>query len=189
MKLKNVAVVTAFVSLIGAAAHAGTVTVLGTDDIFAAGLLAPPLSTDGGGTLPSFYSVAPGQTLDITATGSVSCCLGSSTGPTGPDGFASNPFGSGSAITNSTGSTVSSFTGSGAFPLVATFFGALLERSAVFSRWDRLTLGLLFPSPLRKSILACLTGAVLVARLGIMAITPVRSPSIFRLCPNPVFGS
>ena len=95
-----------------------TVVVPGDADIFAAGLLTAPSSTSGGGSLPPAYMVTAGQTLDISATGLVNCCDTASTGMTGPDGFASNPFGSGTSITNSTGSSVSGFSGSGAFPLV-----------------------------------------------------------------------
>jgi hypothetical protein len=109
-------------TLISAAiAHAGTVVVPGDADIFASGLSAPPSSASGGGSLPPFYAVSAGQTLDITATGSVDCCDTASTGSTGPNGFASNPFGGGSSISNSTGSSVSGFSTTGAFPLVATF--------------------------------------------------------------------
>src|SRR5712675_566605 len=94
-------------ALLSEGAQASIVTVLGTDDIFAAGLAAVPPSNGGGGTLPPSIAVTPGQTLSITASGTVFCCVGGSQPGTGPDGFATNPFSaSGSVITNSTGSSV-----------------------------------------------------------------------------------
>jgi hypothetical protein len=123
MTLKMLLIVSAASSMVCAAAHAAII-VPGDADIFAAGLATAPNSTGGGGVLPPSYSVIAGQTLDISATGTVNCCDTASTGSTGPDGFATNPFGSGTSITNSTGSNVSGFSASGAFPLVATFGNA-----------------------------------------------------------------
>jgi hypothetical protein len=106
-------------------ARASIVTVDGTADIFAAGLGAVPGSAGGGGTLPPSISVTPGEILSITASGTVFCCVGSSTGGTDPNGFATNPFGSGSLITNSTGSTVGTYADpTGAFALAGFFLGA-----------------------------------------------------------------
>jgi len=86
----------------GASATAGTVSVDARDDIFLAGLSSVPTTgtvgdiTDpfganpspggnGAGLLPVAISVAPGEILDITATGTVSCCYGGSptNGPAG----------------------------------------------------------------------------------------------------------
>jgi hypothetical protein len=104
---------------------ASIVTVSGTADIFASGLGSIPASAGGGGTLPPSIAVTPGEILSISATGLVSCCVGSSTPSTGPNGFATNPFGTGSTITNSTGSTVGTYTDPvGAFALAGFFFGA-----------------------------------------------------------------
>jgi hypothetical protein len=106
-------------------ANAAIVTVAGTADIFAAGLGVAPNSTGGGGTLPPSISVTAGEILSITASGTVFCCVGNPIGGTGPDGFATNPFGSGSLITNSTGSTVGTYTDpTGAFALAGFFLGA-----------------------------------------------------------------
>jgi hypothetical protein len=107
-----------------AVAGAATLTVLGTDDIFAAGLGSPPASDNGGGTLPSSFAVHGGETLIITATGTINCCSGASGDSTGPDGFASNPFGTGSHITNSTGSAIGNYDDAvGAFALAGAFTG------------------------------------------------------------------
>jgi hypothetical protein len=117
--------------LAGAGIFSGSaqaVTVLGTDDIFAAGLSSVPPSDPagtGGGTLPSSVAVFAGEQLLITASGEVFCCVGRSTPGTGPAGFAPNPFGGpgGSTITNSTGnSMVGTYTDPiGAFSLAAVF--------------------------------------------------------------------
>jgi hypothetical protein len=115
MTLKMLLIVSAASSMVCAAAHAAII-VPGDADIFAAGLATAPNSTGGGGVLPPSYSVIAGQTLDISATATVNCCDTAS--------FATNPFGSGTSITNSTGSNVSGFSASGAFPLVATFGNA-----------------------------------------------------------------
>jgi hypothetical protein len=117
-------IATASLAFSGASHASVVVTVYGTDDIFAAGLGTPPGSTGGGGTLPSSIAVIAGQILNITASGTVFCCIGSATPGTGPDGFASNPFGSGSVITNSTGSGVGTYTDTGAFALAGYFLGS-----------------------------------------------------------------
>jgi hypothetical protein len=101
-------------------ARAEIVTVLGTADIFAAGLGSTPA-----GTLPPSIAVFGGEVLSISATGEVFCCVGSATPGTGPGGFASNPFGTGSLITNSTGSSVGTYTDpTGAFALAGFYLGA-----------------------------------------------------------------
>ncbi len=87
---------------LGAAASAGAVIVDARDDIFLAGQSSVPTTGmvgdtsgywganpspggNGAGLLPVAINVAPGELLDITATGTVSCCYGGS--PTnGPDG-------------------------------------------------------------------------------------------------------
>jgi hypothetical protein len=75
------------------AASAATITVLSTADIFLAGQSSVPTNfpSNGGtgglgaGTLPPSISVFGGETLNLSATGTVSCCLGGS--PTnGPNG-------------------------------------------------------------------------------------------------------
>jgi hypothetical protein len=108
--------------------RASTVTVNGSDDIFAAGLSTAPPSDPGGvggGTLPLSVPVFAGEQLLITASGEVMCCVGSTTPGTGPAGFAVNPFGGpgGSTITNSTGNLmVGTYTDPvGAFSLAAVF--------------------------------------------------------------------
>jgi hypothetical protein len=109
-------------SVFAGAAQAITIVVQATDDIFAAGLLSSPASEFGGGTLPSSIFVTPGQQLFFTATGTVNCCSGAVGYDTGPDGFAVNPFGPDHVITNSTGSTIGSYTDN-AFALVGVFLG------------------------------------------------------------------
>jgi hypothetical protein len=121
---------------LGSAAWAGgaqaSIVVSGMSDIFAAGLASIP-GTDtsgnvgGNGTAPPFITVAGGQTLVITATGTVNCCDTVLTpGASGPNGFAINPFSSGSAIYDSipTG-TIGTYNsgGPGAFALVGVFTG------------------------------------------------------------------
>jgi hypothetical protein len=109
---------------------AQAITVLGTADIFAAGLSTAPSSDPGGtggGSLPPSIVVFGGEQLIITATGSVNCCDTSLTpGATGPNGFAGNPFGgTGSTITNSTGSVVGTYIDlTGSFSLAGVFTGA-----------------------------------------------------------------
>ena len=117
--------------LASAASASTTITVNGTDDIFAAGLSSPPSSTSGGGTLPTGFGVTGGETLKITASGTVSCCLGSSTPSTGPDGFTPNPFSpGGSTITNSTGSGVGTYSNpTSAFALAGVFTGGSLTET------------------------------------------------------------
>ena len=128
------------VTLLVGAARATTVTVDGTADIFAAGLGSAPGSTGGGGTLPPSISVTPGEVLSITASGTVFCCVGSLTPSTGPDGFATNPFGTGSVINNSTGSTVGTYTDpTGAFALAGFFLGALDNNPFKIGASDTLT--------------------------------------------------
>jgi hypothetical protein len=69
----------------GSVAVADTITVYGTDDIFLAGQTTIPTFPGGAGELPPSISVAPGETLTLTATGLVSCCSG--TPVNGPDGM------------------------------------------------------------------------------------------------------
>jgi hypothetical protein len=118
--------------LVGASVFTGAaqaITVLGTADIFAAGLSTIPLSdpsTTGGGSLPPSIVVFGGEQLVIAATGSVNCCNTSLTpGAIGPNGFAGNPFGgTGSTITNSTGSVVGTYIDlTGSFSLAGVFTG------------------------------------------------------------------
>jgi hypothetical protein len=97
------------------ASHASTITVQGTDDIFAAGLSQGTLDTagspSGGGTIPQELNVSGGQNLIITASGSIFCCDSGSTPLTGP---ASGPAGNGGTttlITNSTGSFIGNYSG------------------------------------------------------------------------------
>ncbi|MGH7011037.1 MAG: PEPxxWA-CTERM sorting domain-containing protein [Caulobacteraceae bacterium] len=116
----------AAVASLAAAGAAQALTVLGTDDIFAAGLSSAPLSTGGGGTLPSYITVTPSETLYITATGQVQCCVGGNPNPgaTGPNGFATNPFPppAGSDISDSAGTGFGDFVeATGAFPLAGAF--------------------------------------------------------------------
>jgi hypothetical protein len=114
------------------AAHA--VTVDATSDIFAAGLSSTPGTSDG--IVPVFVSVTGGETILVTATGSVQCCDPSSgPGLVGPNGFSPNPWTSGSNPASTIyanaglvglGSTVGTYTGN-AFALVGVFdnqFGA-----------------------------------------------------------------
>ena len=92
-RARNWFVALALVGLGATTAAAGTVDVSGTADIFLAGQTTVP--TDwaynpgtgglGAGSLPPSISVFGGEVLNLTATGTVSCCLGGS--PTnGPDG-------------------------------------------------------------------------------------------------------
>jgi hypothetical protein len=127
MKL-NLLLISSTIAALSAAgmACAATVTVSGDSDIFAAGLGTAPGSTNGGGSLPPSIPVVGGETLLITAKGLVNCCdTAGFPGTSGPNGFTGNPFGgSGSAITNSTGSFVGEFTDlTGAFPLAGVFNG------------------------------------------------------------------
>ncbi|MGH6992190.1 MAG: PEPxxWA-CTERM sorting domain-containing protein [Caulobacteraceae bacterium] len=114
---------------LAAAGAAQALTVLGTDDIFAAGLTAPPASPPGStgsaGTLPSFITVTPGEHLYISASGAVECCIGGAPNPgaSGPNGFATNPFGppAGSDISDSGGRFGDFVETTGAFPLAGAF--------------------------------------------------------------------
>jgi hypothetical protein len=106
----------------------------GKSDIFAAGLSSFPANdiagnTNGNGIAPTQYSlpIFTGEVLNVSATGTVECCVGSSTPSTGPDGFSSNPFGTGSVISNSIpGGLVGTYTSpnGSAFALVAVFTGS-----------------------------------------------------------------
>ena len=71
--------------LVAPKAHAasGSLGVPATADIFAAGQSAVPDLPGGGGTLPPSLPVAPGETLTISASGSVDC---GANAPSGPDG-------------------------------------------------------------------------------------------------------
>jgi hypothetical protein len=80
----------AAIGLLPIAASADTVS--GTSDIFLAGQTTipdfagnPGASGPGAGSLPVAISVFAGEVLNITATGTVSCCLGGSPS-NGPDG-------------------------------------------------------------------------------------------------------
>jgi hypothetical protein len=120
-----------------AGAAQASVIVSGSADIFAAGLTTPIPGTDtsgnpgGNGSAPPSVAVVSGQTLVITATGIVNCCDTSPTpGTTGPNGFATNPFGgSGSTITDSIPtSTIGTYnSGTGAFALVGVFTGGAVS--------------------------------------------------------------
>ena len=157
MGLRSMVAGAAFAAALGcssAAIAAAEVTVPGTADIFAGGLQGDVSGTpvDSGGNngyTPPFIYVSPGQTLTITATGSVSCCVGSSTGPTGPAGFSGNPFSSGgSSITSSLGNGVT-YQSDNAFELAGLFGSGDQDGYApvgsAFAIGDGLT-GLLVPA-------------------------------------------
>ena len=96
----------------------------------------------GEGALPPGIAVTPGETLTITATGDVNCCdTATSPGLSGPNGFSGNPFGgSGSSISNSTGSGVGSFNDpTGSFPLTGVFTGGGAETPFVIGASDTIT--------------------------------------------------
>jgi hypothetical protein len=126
MRLK--ALVTALTAaLVSTAAHA--VTVDGTSDIFAAGLSSIPTGDGGNGTAPGYISVTAGETIKITASGTVFCCDTAPTpGGTSPDGFNPNPFSSSTPPSTisansdlvASGSTVGTYTGN-AFALAGVF--------------------------------------------------------------------
>jgi hypothetical protein len=126
---------------LGSAAWAGgaqaSIVVSGMSDIFAAGLSTIP-GTDtsgnvgGNGTAPPFITVVGGQTLVITATGTVNCCdtVPLTPGASGPDGFAKNPYsGFGSGIFDSIpGGTIGTYSiAKGAFALVGVFTGGAVS--------------------------------------------------------------
>ncbi len=100
---------------IGTSANAATFTVFATDNIFAAGNAVAPILPHGGGTLPSFINVSAGQTVKVTATGSIDCCSGSSyNGPAGRGGI--------SNITNTLGNGIGNYSGA-TFALAGVFTG------------------------------------------------------------------
>jgi hypothetical protein len=105
-------------------ASAVTLDVRGTDNIFAAGLGAGASLPADEGTVPSYIAVTPGQTLVLSAAGNVQCC-GSGRSTIDADGFAKNPFGAGSHITNPLHTKVGAYIDEvGAFALVGVFNGA-----------------------------------------------------------------
>lgn len=114
----------------GVGAHAGStvINVDAKDDIFLAGQSSVPTnfpfnSSTGGlgaGMLPAAFGVSAGESLDITATGTVSCCYGGS--PTnGPNGGGLG----GSAAISGYGN-VGPFNNPVQFPLVGVFGGPAL---------------------------------------------------------------
>jgi PEP-CTERM motif len=118
--------------IFSAPALADVVTVAGSSDIFAAGLTPAQIpgsdtsgNVGGNGAAPVAFSVFGGETLQITASGLVQCCVGSTTGSTGPNGFNPNPFTPpGSTISDSIpGGTVGTYTSTNgsAFALLGTF--------------------------------------------------------------------
>jgi hypothetical protein len=115
----------------GGTADPTTVRVEATDDIFAAGLTSGKLTTDQG-TLPRSIAVKPGQKLMLTATGNALCC-GTGKSSVDADGFAHNPFGSGSHLANPFKTRVASFNDrDGAFALVGVFNGPTLAAHTPF---------------------------------------------------------
>jgi PEP-CTERM motif len=138
------------IAALAAPAQASTVLVVGGgSDIFAAGLSSvPPSDTsgnvNGNGSLPVQYtqSIFTGEVLNFSATGTVECCVGSSTPSTGPDGFSSNPFGTGSVISNSIpGGLVGTYTSpnGSAFALVAVFTGSTTFSPFLVGSSDQIT--------------------------------------------------
>jgi len=86
----------------GTLAHATTVTVNATDDIYAAGLASPPSFDHGGGTLPTGIPVTGGTVVTFSVTGSVTLDSG---------GFFNNPDGTGSEVSQSTNAGYGSIAG------------------------------------------------------------------------------
>ena len=80
--------------IVSASAHATTVTVNATDDIYAAGLASPPVLDGGGGTLPSAIAVNGGDILKFSVTGTVSLTHNG-------NGYPNNPDGTGSEVSSS----------------------------------------------------------------------------------------
>ena len=85
-------------------AHATTVTVNATDDIYAAGLASPPVLDHGGGTLPSGIPLNGGDILSFSVTGTVSLTHNG-------NGFPNNPDGTGSEVSSSTNAGLGSIAG------------------------------------------------------------------------------
>jgi hypothetical protein len=121
LKLMSIVCLTAALS-----PAARAVAVSATSDIFAAGLSGVPTAADG--TVPVFITVSGGQTVTLTATGTVQCCDTSPgfPGPVDANGFSTNPF----TNTTSPASTISANAGLGssvgtysgnAFALVGAF--------------------------------------------------------------------
>jgi hypothetical protein len=114
----------AVATLAASAASAQAVVVNAQSDIFLAGLSTVPTDFPynpgapglGAGILPPSVAVTPGETLDITASGLASCCLGGS--PTnGPNGG-----GLGGTASIAGYGNVGGYTGV-EFPLVGVFGG------------------------------------------------------------------
>lgn len=102
------------------ASAAGAVTVNGTDDIFAAGLtsIPDPTANGGQGTLPPWIEVTPGETIKITATGTVVPSVGGL--PTGPSGY----VGDTSDISDSLSTGFANYEDSSAFALAGAYTDA-----------------------------------------------------------------
>jgi hypothetical protein len=69
-----------------ASATQGSITVNGTDDIFAAGQSSVPDFTLGGGTLPELVASGGGQLFQFRATGTIASGADSSQNAIPPDG-------------------------------------------------------------------------------------------------------
>jgi hypothetical protein len=130
MKIKLILASLAFAvgAMTAVSAQSATIVVDAKDDIFLAGQSSVPTNFAynsgagglGAGLLPASIAVHAGETLDITATGTASCCLGGS--PTnGPDGG-----GLGGAASISAYGDVGAFNNPVQFPLVGVFGGPTL---------------------------------------------------------------
>jgi hypothetical protein len=103
-----------------AAPEAGAVTVNGTDDIFAAGLtsIPDPMANGDQGTLPQWVAVAPGETFNVTASGTVVPSTGGL--PTGPDGYVADT----SDISDSLSTGFANYNDPNAFALAGVYTDA-----------------------------------------------------------------
>jgi hypothetical protein len=145
---KIILLATALGSLaLATAANAGTITVSSMSNVFLAGLSTVPPNTtsplnfnpavgppvgSGEGVLPVSLSVFGGEMLHLTATGTVSCCLGGSPS-NGPDG---GGLGGATDITPLAGMNVGEFVSGTQMALVGVFGGPGLT-----TQWSVFTIG------------------------------------------------
>jgi hypothetical protein len=83
---RKCAFITTAVTILGAASAFGSVTVNGTDDIFAAGQTSVPSLDLGGGTLPEMVLASAGEQFEFSATGTIASGADSTQNMIPPDG-------------------------------------------------------------------------------------------------------
>jgi hypothetical protein len=114
----------------GTSSDPATLQVEATDNIFASGLTSKNLTTDQG-SMPQSIPVTSGQKLMLSATGTVLCCGNGQPG-VDADGFAHNPFGSGTHVANPFRTRVVAFNDPGAFAPLGVFNGPTVAAHTPF---------------------------------------------------------